>query len=124
MASGADVRVKRIYEDATPEDGTRVLIDRLWPRGLSKEDAQLDLWLKEVAPSNELRRWYGHDPARHDEFVARYDDELRDEERAAALRRLVEMAEDGRVTLLTATREVERSHVPVVAQRLEGGAGR
>src|SRR3954447_12267871 len=72
MAKTAHVQVRRVYDPAEPEDGQRVLVDRLWPRGLSKERAQLDDWCKEIAPSNELRKWYGHDPDRYAEFARRY----------------------------------------------------
>ena len=71
------LRIKRIYEPALPRDGYRVLVDRLWPRGVSKAEASLDLWLKEIAPSAELREWFGHDPARFDEFATRYRSELK-----------------------------------------------
>jgi uncharacterized protein YeaO (DUF488 family) len=75
-AGSADLRIKRVYEPPAPADGTRILVDRLWPRGLTKERARVDLWLKEIAPSTELRRWFGHDPARWAEFQARYRAEL------------------------------------------------
>jgi uncharacterized protein YeaO (DUF488 family) len=75
-AGSADLRIKRVYEPPAPTDGTRILVDRLWPRGLTKERARVDLWLKEIAPSTELRRWFGHDPARWAEFQARYRAEL------------------------------------------------
>jgi uncharacterized protein YeaO (DUF488 family) len=73
----ADVRVRRIYDPVTADDGRRVLVDRLWPRGVSKADAHLDEWCKEVAPSDDLRKWYGHDPGRFEEFRTRYLAELR-----------------------------------------------
>jgi uncharacterized protein YeaO (DUF488 family) len=75
-AGPTDLRIKRVYEPPAPADGTRILVDRLWPRGLTKERARVDLWLKEIAPSTELRRWFGHDPARWAEFQARYRAEL------------------------------------------------
>lgn len=71
------VTIKRVYEDANKDDGYRVLVDRLWPRGVSKEKAKLDLWMKEIAPSTELRKWFGHDPAKWTEFQAKYKEELR-----------------------------------------------
>jgi uncharacterized protein YeaO (DUF488 family) len=71
------IKLKRVYEEPSPTDGLRVLVDRLWPRGLTKERAAVDLWLKEMAPSTELRKWFGHDPARWEEFQARYREELR-----------------------------------------------
>jgi uncharacterized protein YeaO (DUF488 family) len=113
------VHVKRVYEAPGPDDGTRVLVDRIWPRGLSKERVALDLWLKAVAPSNDLRRWYGHDPARFDEFARRYKAELATSERSDALRRLRELTSAGPVTLLTATGDVERSQAAVLAGVLE-----
>jgi uncharacterized protein YeaO (DUF488 family) len=87
-AGGPDVRVRRVYDQPSPEDGQRLLVDRLWPRGLSREHAHVDQWLKEVAPSTELRRWYGHEPARFAEFRRRYASELREPDRAEALMRL------------------------------------
>lgn len=122
MEAAPAVRVARIYEPPSDRDGTRVLVDRLWPRGLRKEGAPLDLWCKEVAPSNELRHWYGHDPARFGDFTARYQAELRDPERAAALDRLRELSRQGPLTLLTSTKTPEISHAAVLA-RLLGGLG-
>jgi uncharacterized protein YeaO (DUF488 family) len=75
---GKHVRYRRVYDDASPEDGRRILVDRIWPRGVRKEDARLDDWLRDVAPSTELRRWYGHDPERYEEFRRRYLAELRE----------------------------------------------
>lgn len=106
----------RIYDEPGPDDGTRVLVDRLWPRGLRREVVQLDSWCRQVAPSNELRVWYGHDPARYAEFVERYRAELADAERQAALRGLHDL--DGTVTLLTATRATDISHAAVLADVL------
>jgi uncharacterized protein YeaO (DUF488 family) len=110
---------QRVY-DASPDDGARVLVDRLWPRGLSKEAAHLDAWLREVAPSNELRRWYGHDPERYEEFRGRYLAELEDDTHREAAERLRALADDGPVTLLTATRDPEISHTAVLAEWLTG----
>jgi uncharacterized protein YeaO (DUF488 family) len=114
----AAVRLRRVYDEPSPEDGTRVLVDRVWPRGLRKDAARLDEWAKEVAPSTELRRWYGHDPARFTEFRRRYERELAEPERRAALDRLRDLAREGTVTLLTATRDIEHSQAAVLAQRL------
>ena len=94
--------IKRIYDVAEPSDGYRVLVDRLWPRGMRKEDAIVDKWLREIAPSNELRRWYGHDPERFEEFKERYAREL--DERPEAVRLLMQRVDAQDVTLLTATR--------------------
>lgn len=113
-----EVRARRVYEQATQSDGRRVLVDRLWPHGLSKDRAHLDEWLKTVAPSDELRRWYGHQPARFAEFELRYQAELKEPERAEALRHLREEARSGPVTLLTATKDLEHSEAAVLAQLL------
>jgi uncharacterized protein YeaO (DUF488 family) len=90
--------LKRAYEPASPGDGTRILVDRLWPRGVARTDAALDLWEKELAPSTELRQWFGHDPARWPEFQVRYADELR--QHADALERIRALARQGTVTLV------------------------
>ena len=112
------VRAKRVYEEPEADDGARVLVDRLWPRGLSKDRAHVDLWLKEVAPSKELRSWYGHDPAKHEEFRRRYRAELARDEPAAAMTRLRALLEDRPVTLLTATKELSLSQAAVLADDL------
>lgn len=111
-------RARRVYDKPETSDGRRVLVDRLWPRGLAREAAHVDEWLKAIAPSGELRRWYGHDPARFDEFRRRYDDELREPERAAAFLHLRELAAAGQVTLLTASRDLEHSQAADLAERL------
>ena len=121
MAKAKDIRFHRVYDDASPEDGARVLVDRLWPRGLRKDEAHLDAWLREVAPSTELRRWYGHDPRRFAEFRERYLAELRDPDRRQALGELDEMARQGPLTLLTATRDLDHSQAAVLADQLKGG---
>jgi uncharacterized protein YeaO (DUF488 family) len=113
-----DIVVKRVYEKPGPADGTRVLVDRLWPRGLRKDAAALDDWAKDVAPSTELRIWYGHDPAKFDEFCRRYTDELSQSGPRAALGRLRALAANGPLTLLTATRDVDHSEAVVLAQIL------
>ncbi|MCW7942203.1 hypothetical protein AAW14_08185 [Streptomyces hygroscopicus] len=118
-----DVRYRRVYEEASPEDGARALVDRIWPRGLRKDDAHLDAWLRDVAPSTELRRWYAHDPDRYPEFRRRYLAELSDPDHEQALRELDELARHGRVTLLTATRDADHSQAAVLADLLSG-AGR
>lgn len=116
-----DVRLRRVYEPAEPGDGKRVLVDRVWPRGLSKEKARLDEWEKDVAPSTELRKWYGHRADRFAEFTRRYEAELDDPDRAAALSRLRDLAGAGPVTLLTATKDLDRSQAAVLADRLRAG---
>lgn len=112
------VRVRRIYDDPSPTDGVRVLVDRIWPRGVSKERAALDEWCKDVAPSTELRKWYAHDPERFGEFVTRYRRELAEPARHAALEHLRELTAERTVTLLTATRLVEISEATVLADLL------
>lgn len=113
-----DVRYRRIYDDASSEDGRRILVDRLWPRGVRKEDTHLDEWLRDVAPSTELRRWYGHDPDRYAEFRRRYLAELREPVRQQAVERLREAAVQHRMTLLTAARDIEHSGAAVLAHWL------
>jgi uncharacterized protein YeaO (DUF488 family) len=110
-----DVKVRRVYEDAEPQDGTRVLVDRLWPRGLRKDAAHLDEWAKDVAPSSELRKWYAHDPAKFAEFCRRYTAELATGAPRAALEHLATLAAAGPVTLLTATRDAPHSEAAVLA---------
>jgi uncharacterized protein YeaO (DUF488 family) len=115
-----DIRVRRVYEQPSPADGTRVLVDRIWPRGLTKSRAELGEWCKQVAPSTALRKWYDHDPERFEEFSRRYRAELEDSERAKALQHLGELAEDRTVTLLTATKRPEISEAVVLADLLRG----
>jgi uncharacterized protein YeaO (DUF488 family) len=112
--SHGELRVARIYDDPSAADGRRILVDRIWPRGVSKEKAQLDDWCKEVAPSDDLRRWYGHKPERFEEFSSRYRAELKQGERAEALSRIAAEARDGTVTLLTATKEPDLSQAAVL----------
>jgi uncharacterized protein YeaO (DUF488 family) len=120
MAGKAKVQVRRVYDEPAPGDGTRVLVDRVWPRGLTKAKAGLDEWCKQIAPSTELRKWYSHDPERFEEFGRRYRSELDDPERAEALTHLRELAEGGTLTLLTATKQPEISEAAVLAQLLKG----
>jgi uncharacterized protein YeaO (DUF488 family) len=115
---GNDVRYRRIYDDASSEDGQRILVDRIWPRGIRKQDAKLDEWMRDVAPSTELRRWYGHEPERYEEFSRRYLAELREPARQQAVGRLRDAAGRHRVILLTATRDLERSQAAVLAHWL------
>ncbi len=112
------IRVRRVYDEPAAADGARVLVDRIWPRGISKEAARLQEWAKDVAPSGELRRWYGHDPDRFAEFSRRYLAELDQPEPRAALDRLRGLAAVGPVTLLTATRDVQISQAAVLAEQL------
>jgi uncharacterized protein YeaO (DUF488 family) len=114
------VRVARVYDDASADDGYRVLVDRLWPRGVSKERAALDEWCKDAAPSPALRRWFGHDPERFEEFVRRYRAELADGAGATALEHLREVAARGPLTLLTATKDPAQSTAGIIADLLAG----
>jgi uncharacterized protein YeaO (DUF488 family) len=116
------VRVRRAYDEPEQADGTRVLVDRLWPRGLSKARAALDEWCKNVAPSAELRTWYSHDPDRFAEFSRRYQQELHDPERARALEHLRGLAGERQLTLLTATRKPEISEAAVLAALIEAAS--
>lgn len=118
MTKATQVRIRRIYEASSPQDGKRILVDRLWPRGVSKQAADIDEWLKAVAPSPDLRRWYGHEPEKFSEFKRRYADELTDGDHADAWRHLVDEAANGTITLLTATRDVDHSEAAVLAERL------
>jgi uncharacterized protein YeaO (DUF488 family) len=113
------IGLRRVYDPPSPEDGTRILVDRLWPRGLKKEKAQIDEWLRDVAPSTALRQWFAHRPERWDEFRARYAAELATQKEAVdALRRL---ASQGHATLLFAARDVERNNAVALRHFLIGG---
>jgi uncharacterized protein YeaO (DUF488 family) len=116
VSAKSRIRVARVYDDVGPDDGQRVLVDRIWPRGVRKEDPRVGTWCKDVAPSKELREWYHHRPERFDEFVARYTDEIHDNAALAELRKLTRR---GVVTLVTATREVDGSHAAVLAKLLK-----
>ncbi len=121
MASRHPVRLKRIYEEPASSDGYRVLVDRIWPRGMSHERAHIDEWLKEVAPSTQLRTWYGHEPARFEEFERRYRAELAGPEPAAALTHLRGLVRDcgpAGVTLLTSTKRSDISQAAVLVRLL------
>jgi uncharacterized protein YeaO (DUF488 family) len=113
--AGNSVRVRRIYQEPERNDGTRVLVDRIWPRGLTKARAAIDEWCKDIAPSPDLRKWYSHDPDRFKEFGRRYRAELKDPRRAAELAHLRELALDRQLTLLTATKDPEISEAAVLA---------
>ncbi len=109
--------IKRVYEQPTREDGTRILVDRLWPRGLTKEKAKVDLWLKDVAPSTELRKWYAHDPSRWTEFQARYRDELKHNQQP--LEQLEQAAAKGPATLVYGARDEQHNEAVVLQQLLK-----
>jgi uncharacterized protein YeaO (DUF488 family) len=115
------ITYRRVYEETSAKDGKRVLVDRVWPRGLRKEDAHLDEWLRDVAPSSELRKWYNHEPSRFTEFRRRYRAELRDAGHREAAGHLRDLAARDRLTLLTATKDVDHSQAAVLAEWLTGG---
>jgi uncharacterized protein YeaO (DUF488 family) len=116
--SSKTLAIKRVYEEPAPGDGERILIDRLWPRGLTKEKASVDLWLKEVAPSRELRTWFGHDPAKFDEFRRRYEAELAQEPGRSALATLRDHSAQGPVTLVFAAHDSVHSNAAVLRELL------
>ncbi len=112
------IKIKRVYEDASNSDGYRILVDRIWPRGVSKEDAKLDDWKKELGPSNELRKWFGHIPDKYDEFAKKYIKELEDKkEDLAEIRKL---AKDKTVTLLYGAKDTEHNQAVVLQNVLNG----
>jgi uncharacterized protein YeaO (DUF488 family) len=111
------VGLKRVYEQPSPGDGVRVLVDRLWPRGLSRKQLAVDFWLKDVAPSDTLRRWFGHQPCRWRSFAAKYRTELA--QRIELLRLLDELRNRGRVTLLYSARDVNRNNAVVLREVIE-----
>jgi uncharacterized protein YeaO (DUF488 family) len=115
-----EVSLQRIYEPAQSGEGQRVLVDGLWPRGVKREDAALDLWLRAVAPSAELRHWFGHDVARWPDFRKRYEEELKQPERAEALDQLKTLAKAGPLTLLYAARDTEHNNAVVLKAVLAG----
>jgi uncharacterized protein YeaO (DUF488 family) len=113
------IEIKRVYAQPEPRDGTRILVDRLWPRGLSKEKAQVDLWLKEIAPSTELRKWFGHDPEKWVEFQRRYRLELKRNSEAVSL--LKERAAKGPVTILYGAKDEKHNEAVVLKALLGSG---
>jgi uncharacterized protein YeaO (DUF488 family) len=110
------IKIKRAYEQPTPEDGTRILMDRLWPRGLTKEKARVDLWLKEIAPSTELRKWFGHDPARWIEFKRRYRAELKQKKELIA--QLKAEGKKGPVTLVYGAKDEQHNDAVALLEAL------
>jgi uncharacterized protein YeaO (DUF488 family) len=118
-ASLSNVQLQRAYDDPTPHDGHRVLVDRVWPRGRTKEQLRLDAWARDLGPSTQLRKWFGHDPARWAEFQTRYRAELADPDRAPALNALAERALRGPVTLVFGARDVEHNQARVIADELK-----
>jgi uncharacterized protein YeaO (DUF488 family) len=117
-----DVRAKRVYQPAAADDGYRVLVDHIWPRGVSRERAKLDEWARDLAPSDELRRWFGHRPERFAEFRGRYLREL--EARSEHLAELRERARESTVTVVYTARDEEHNNAVVVAEALERGSKR
>jgi uncharacterized protein YeaO (DUF488 family) len=112
-----NVQIKRVYEEPSTSDGKRILIDRLWPRGLTKEKAKVDLWLKDIAPSTELRQWFGHDPSKWNEFKKRYHDELK--KNREIIVKLVEQLKTGKVTLVYGAKDEEHNDAVVLKEYLE-----
>jgi uncharacterized protein YeaO (DUF488 family) len=111
------VKIKRVYNQPEKGDGKRVLVDRLWPRGMKKEDAGLDLWLKDIAPSDELRKWFSHDPSKWQEFRKRYRKELKDKQ--DMIEDLRKAARRGTVTLLYAAKDADRNNAVVLKEMIE-----
>ncbi len=118
MAQQSRTQLKRAYDPPSPRDGMRILVDRLWPRGVTKAKVRIDLWLKDVAPSNALRQWFGHDPARWSEFRRRYRAELK--RQPEALARLRALTRQGRVTLVFGARDTRRNQAVVLKNLLAG----
>ena len=116
--SAGDVRVRRVYDQAAIDDGIRILVDRIWPRGMRKDAAAIDVWAKDVAPSTELRKWYAHVPERFGQFEVRYREELATPPTRAALDHLRTLAHGSTLTLLTATRDLDHSQAAVLAELL------
>jgi uncharacterized protein YeaO (DUF488 family) len=114
------IEVARVYDAPPARPGRRVLVDRLWPRGLSRAESRWDEWCRDIAPTTELRRWYAHRRDRFEEFRRRYLDELRDADHAEAMAHLNALARQGGLTLLTATKDLALSHAQVLAERLAG----
>ncbi|HEU4572464.1 MAG TPA: DUF488 family protein [Candidatus Limnocylindrales bacterium] len=110
------VRIARAYDPPTPDDGVRVLVDRVWPRGLGRDELRIEEWARDVAPSTELRRWFGHDVERWPEFRRRYREELREPDRAAIVRRLAEIARDRTLTLVYSAKDREHNQAVVLAE--------
>lgn len=117
---GAVIQLKRAYEDAEPADGVRILVERLWPRGVSKHNARVDAWPKDLAPSTELRQWYNHVVERWPEFRDRYAEELAAPEKQAALKDLAEKARHGPVTFVFAAKDTEHNGAVVLKETIEG----
>jgi uncharacterized protein YeaO (DUF488 family) len=113
------IRMKRVYDAPASDDGERVLVDRLWPRGMTKDEARVDSWVKEIGPSSELRKWFGHDPARWDEFRKRYEWELQDPGKQAVLRDLAARSRRGTVTLVFGARDELHNNAMVLKHLID-----
>ncbi len=111
------IRLKRVYEKPAKEDGLRILVERLWPRGFTKQKAKVDLWLKDIAPSTELRKWFGHDPAKWEQFRKRYEAELK--RKTDSLKLLRQKAKEGTITLVFAARDEKHNNAVVLKRFLE-----
>jgi uncharacterized protein YeaO (DUF488 family) len=110
------IKIKRIYEPVSPDDGKRIYIDRLWPRGMKKEDVKIDEWVKEISPSDALRKWFGHDPSKYEEFKRRYIKEL--EEHSEILERIKKEGKKETVTLLFSAKDVEHNNAKALKEML------
>ncbi len=111
------IQIKRVYDEAAASDGSRILVDRLWPRGLSKDKAKVDVWLKEIAPSDELRKWFGHEPEKWNEFRRRYFEELKDKKEAVGV--IIEKSRGGTVTLLYGAKEEKYNNAVALKEFIE-----
>jgi uncharacterized protein YeaO (DUF488 family) len=117
--SASNIRLQHAYDEPTADDGYRVLVDRVWPRGRTKEHLRLDLWARDLGPTTQLRKWFGHDPARWTEFQLRYHAELADPGRSRTLDELAERARHARVTLVFGAHDAEHNQARVIADELE-----
>ncbi len=111
-----NLEIKRVYEEKTPGDGRRIYVDRLWPRGLTKEQAAIDEWLRDLSPSDELRKWFGHEPDKFPEFRQRYIKELSDPEKTTLLKRVAKIAEEKKVTLVYSAKDTEHNNAVVLSE--------
>jgi len=116
------VKIKRAYDKVAPDDGERILVDRLWPRGIKKDEAKIDEWIKEIAPSNELRKWFAHDPSKWKEFKKRYLDELKNQSNIIA--RLKSRAKNGNITLIFSARDTQHNNAAVLSEVIRQGQRR
>ena len=119
VREGKMLRIKRVYEKRNPGDGKRILVDRLWPRGLTREEAAIDEWMKDLAPSDELRRWFGHEPEKWPDFQRRYTQELSAPDKVRLLDRIARMAGEGNVTIVYAARDAEHNNAKVLEEIMQ-----